>query len=113
MAEFYHVLNWRELPLRTAATLAGGLPQDCRCLRKLTGQRLRSSEYIGFAILDELRLLHWMQTEDARKGKNRPESILQRMLKPKQENKVVAFRNAEEFEAKRNEIIKGVKTWQQ
>ena len=107
MAETYRVLNWRELPLKTAAALASGLPQDSRCRRKLSGQKLSSTEYIGFAILDELRLMCWMQTEDAKKGRNRPESILKQMMNPDSKNKVIGFRNAEEFEARRNKIIKG------
>ena len=105
MAETYHVLNWRELPLRTAAVLASGLHQDSRCFRKLNEQKLRSDQYTQFAILDELRVLRWLQTKDAEKGRNRPESILQRMLEPKE--KVTAFRTAEEFEARRKMIIAG------
>lgn len=107
MAETYHVLNWRELPLKTAAVLASGLHQDSRCFRKINNQKLRSDQYTQFAILDELRLLRWMQTKDAEKGRNRPESILKSMLEPKESQRVTAFRTAEEFEARRKMIIAG------
>ena len=105
MAETYHIINWRELPLKTAAILASGLHQDSRCFRKLNKQKLRSDEYVWFAILDEIRTLRWLQTEDATKGKNRPDSILKQMLEDKP--KVSAFRTAEEFEARRQQIING------
>lgn len=106
MAETYHVFNWRELPLRTAAILDSGLHQDSRCFRKLNGQKLRSTEYVQFAILDELRLIRWLNTADAAKGKNRPEPVLQSILEPRRP-KTVGFRTPEEFEAIRQKIIAG------
>ena len=106
MAETYHVFNWRELPLKTAAVLASGLHQDSRCFRKLNGQKLRSDEYLQFAILDELRLIRWLNTADAGKGKNRPESLLQAVLAP-QKPKIIGYRTPEEFEAARQKIIAG------
>ena len=105
-AETYHVLNWRELPLKTAAILAGGLYQDSRCARKINGQKLRSEEYTNLAILDELRILRWLQTSDAAKGKNRPESVLKNLLEP-MKPKTTGFRTPEEFEATRQKIIGG------
>ena len=107
MAETYHVFNWRGLPLKTAAILAGGLSQDSRCVRKINGQKLTSSEYTQLAILDELRLIRWLNTADAAKGKNRPDSVLGTLLKPP--TKATGFATAEEFEAKRKKIIAGVK----
>ncbi len=105
MAETYHVLNWRELPLRTAAILASGLHEDCRCFRKLNGQKVESDRSVQLAILDELRMLVWMQTKDAVKGRNRPESVLGALLNPKTRSKVIGFRTPEEFEARRKMII--------
>lgn len=106
MAETYHVLNWRELPLKTAAILASGLHQDSRCFRKINGQKLRSDEYTQISILDELRLIRWLQTSDAAKGKNRPESILNNLLEPRK-SKATGYRTPEEFEATRRKIIGG------
>lgn len=107
MAETYHVLNWRDLPLKTAAILASGLHQDSRCKRKLAGQKLRAMEYTQLAILDELRLLVYSRTEDAKKGKNRPKSILLEMIHQDEKPKTLSFRTPEEFEARRQKIIKG------
>lgn len=107
MAETYHVLNWRELPLKTAAILASGLPQDSRCRQKLSGQKLRILEYTQLAILDELRLLVYSRTEDAATGKNRPKSILKEVLQQDEKPKTLSFRTPEEFEARRMKITKG------
>lgn len=107
MAETYHVLNWRGLPLRTAAILAAGLHQDSRCFRKVNNQKLRSDQYPQLAILDELRLIRWSQTKDGAKGRNRPPSILEEMLKAGSKPKVTSFRTMEEFEARRKQIIEG------
>ena len=107
MAETYHVLNWRELPLKTAAILASGLPQDSRCRQKLSGQKLRILEYTQLAIIDELRLLVYSRTEDAATGKNRPKSILKEVLQQDEKPKTLSFRTPEEFEARRMKIIKG------
>ena len=105
MAETYHVFNWRELPLKTAAVLASGLHQDCRSFRNLYGQKLRSDEYIQLAILDELQYIKWLLTKDAAKGKNRPESILNKMLGANTRQKVSGFSTPEEFEATRKKIM--------
>lgn len=106
MAETYHVLNWRELPLKTAAILAGGLYADSRSFRKINGQKLRSDQYAAYAILDELRLLTWLHTKDAVNGENKPKSLLEKMTETN-EQRVTGFRTAEEFEARRKKITKG------
>lgn len=106
MAETYHVLNWRELPLKTAAVLASGLHQNSRSMRKLRSQKLRSEEYTELAILDELRIIRWLLTKDAEKGRNRPESMLMKMLKLDEKPRITGFRTPEEFEARRK-IIAG------
>lgn len=106
MAETYHVLDWRGLPLKTAATLAAGLYADSRAFRKLNGQKLKTSQYIGYAILDQLRLLTWLHTKNGAEGKQMPEPILG-MLIEGNEKKTGGFQTAEEFEAAREKIVKG------
>ena len=107
MAETYHVLNWRELPLRTAAVLASGLHEDSRTIRKLNGQIIGTDHILQLGILDELRMLVWAQTKDAAKGRNRPESMLAAAMARKEKPKVTGFRSPEEFEARKRKIIEG------
>lgn len=106
MAETYHVFNWRELPLKTAAILASGLSKDSRCARKLHGQKLSSVEYSLLAILDDLRTLTWIKAQEHSKNKiPKPESMLQALMQQDQKPKVLSFRTPEEFEARRQLII--------
>ncbi len=107
MAETYHVLNWRELPLKTAAILASGLHPDSRTCRKLSGQKVILDTAIRAAMLDELRMLVWMNTKDGSKGKNRPESIFLKMLAPPEKPKMTVFSSPEAFEQRRNQILAG------
>lgn len=108
MAETYHVLNWRELPLSTAAVLAIGLHPDSRTFRKLRGEKQTQDMLLKAAILDQLRILTWQNTRDAEKGRNRPESVLKLMTEERKEKqRVTAFRSPEDFERRRLAIIKG------
>lgn len=75
-------------------------------MRKLRSQKLRSEEYTELAILDELRIIRWLLTKDAEKGRNRPESMLMKMLKLDEKPRITGFRTPEEFEARRK-IIAG------
>ena len=107
MAETYHVLDWRELPLRTAAILAGGLPADSRTCRKLSGVRYRSDTVLMAAILDELRWIVWSKTKAAGKGKKAPKSLLGQMLERQDRKKLTGFDTPEAFEKQRKRIITG------
>lgn len=107
MAETYHVLNWRELPPRTAAVLACGLPADSRVSRKLRGEKYSLDTVLTVAILDELRWLVWARSRDAEKGKNRPKSLLRQMLEKPAAEKPTAFDSPEAFEAQRKMIMAG------
>lgn len=110
MAETYHVFNWRELPLRLAATLAIGLDAESRVRRKLAGDEMRLDTMLRAAILDQLQILRWYQTEDGQKGQNPPEMMVDMLRGRTKRNKarrVTAFARAEDFEARRRKIIGG------
>lgn len=108
MAETYKVLNWRELPLKTAAILASGLSKDSRCARKLNGTKISSVEYSLLAILDELRNLVWTNVQaHTEKKVPKPKSILMQMLNQDQRPEILSSRTPEEFEERRRKIIEG------
>ena len=108
MAQTYHIWNWRELPLRTAAILACGLPEDSRVMRKLRGEKISLGTKLQAAMLDSLTTLVWFQTEDGKKHRNRPPSMLRKLIGAEPETKLEGFETAEEFEAERKRITGGM-----
>lgn len=105
-AETYHVLNYRGLPLRLAATLACGLRDDSRIRQKLAGVGYTREQLMLAAVSDATRLLVWMQTTNGKRGINRPQSMVEALMR-KPEEKPVAFDSVEAFERRRQEIING------
>lgn len=98
-AQTYHVYDWRGLPLKTAAALAAGLPDDSRTRRRMYGVRDYPTALLLGEIIDLLRWLRWAQTEDGTKGKNRPDSMVEFLTTPAEKKTPRGFRSAEEFEA--------------
>ena len=79
-AETYRIYNYKEIP----------------CKMKLAGVKVTLEDMLLASIADHTKLLTWMQTEDARKGRNRPKMILPRLLG--EERKIISFETGEEFE---------------
>lgn len=100
-AETYHVLNWRALRPILAATLACGLDEGSRVLRKLRGDGVSLEPMLLAAILDQLRIANWYQTKDGVAGRNAPKSVLSALQgpTPKKAKKTKGFASPEEFEA--------------
>lgn len=81
MAEVYGVFDLRALPLRLAATLAEGLPNDSRIKRKLAGTQVGIDTLINAIIADRVGLLLWANTEAGQKNRDRPKSIVELLSK--------------------------------
>lgn len=62
-------------------------------------------------MLDVLNLLFWAKTKDAEKGRNKPESVFEKMLNKentdKKEFKHDVFDSVEEFEKAREKALRG------
>lgn len=100
LAEVYGIFNYRALPVALLATLSVGLREDARIKQKLSGTKLTKLEALAAAAVDRLSLLVWFNSEDGRKGENRPASILSALMGDEPEEKPVeGFETAEEFEA--------------
>ena len=98
LAEEYGVLDWRALPVRTAAALAAGLRENSRIKMKLAGLKVEPKLMMLALIADRLGLLVWAQTKDGQKGRNRPESIVGKLTKePEEEDKAVAYADGGAF----------------
>lgn len=73
-AQYYNVLNWRTLPLRLAATLAAGLPQDSRSVVQLSGQRIPCQTQLLALLADRVSHLEWLMF--GCEGSRPPASVL-------------------------------------
>lgn len=108
-AETYHILDYRALPLKTAAVLASGLRDNSRIMMKISGMQISPDTALMAAAVDRLSLLFWAKTKDAEHGNNRPESILAKLTgeNEKKDSDLQSFDTAEEFEAARQRILQG------
>ena len=105
-AETYHVLDYRAIPLKTAAVLACGLRENSRIRMKMSDMQIPPETVLMAAAVDRLSLLVWAKTKDATKGRNIPKSILDTLMKKdRNENGLKLFESAEDFEAARQRIL--------
>lgn len=108
LAEYYHVLNWRALPLRTVAMLVAGLREDSRTMMLATGQKIRLNSALLAASVDRLSMLLWAKSKDGQKNRKRPESILQQLTEEHQPaDEYEGFETGEEFMEARRRIMEG------
>lgn len=107
MAQTYGVYDLRALPPTTVAALAVGLREDSRIKMQLGGIKVSRTEMLLAAMVDRLSLLVWTKTEDGRKGRNQPKSVLQ-IITGERKTDTVAFATEEEFVAAWEDIT-GVK----
>ncbi len=105
LAEYYHVYDYKGLPVQTLAALVFGLRANSRLKMEINGMNFPSIEILLAGILDRLSLLVWQNTEDGHKNRNRPQSMLELFTTPKKENNIVAFESGEDFDKARAEII--------
>lgn len=106
LAETYGIYDMHALPVATLAALAAGLGEDSRIIRKLSGQMLTTTQMLLAGIFDGVNLLCWLNSEDGRKGTNRPVSVLDK-IQGKQKD-VREFDSSEEFEKERKRILSEV-----
>lgn len=109
MAETYHIFDYRALPLFLAARLACGLREDSRSKMRLAGNRIELRDALLAAILDRVNFLAWAQTRDGQKNRNRPASILDRLMhEPDERETPVVYAGGEEFEKARKQILQRI-----
>ena len=103
--EVYHVFDWRSLPVKMAATLAAGLGEDSRIMRKISGTSVTTETLLLATIADALHVLVWQNTKDGAKGRNRPMLIAEKLTEtPKKES---GFSSADEFRKWRESVLIG------
>lgn len=91
--------------MRKLAALSCGLPPDSRTMRRVSGQKLTVEETLLTACVDRLTMLVWMNSEDGRRNRNRPKSILSELKEEKE--KPMAYKDGAAFIAAREAILGG------
>jgi len=102
-AEYYHIYDYKALPVETQAALLFGLSTNSRTKRAIVGMKYDQETLLLAAILDDLRLILWQRSK---KGTKKPESILKAMTEPekKEKKEIMTFATPEEFEKARREL---------
>lgn len=106
LAETYHIFNINELSLTTIARFSVGLRDNSRIKMKMANVNYDFKDTVLMGILDRLSILAWQNTRDAQKGKNKPSSLLEKLLNIEKSNEITAFASSEDFETARNELLK-------
>ena len=79
-AETYHIYDYRALTPDRVALFSIGLRDDSRIKLRLNDQKYSIETLLLAAAVDRLSLLFWSKTESAKKNRNRPISILAKMM---------------------------------
>lgn len=98
LAEYYHIYDYRGLPVQTLATLLFGLREDSRLKMEINGAKVPPYINILAGIYDRIGLLIWQNTEDGHKNRNRPQSLLELLNAAEEKNSITAFNSGEEFD---------------
>ena len=93
------------MPLKTAAALAYGLPDDSRSKRAISKQPAELKILLLAAICDRLSILIWQNTKDAQRGKNKPTMLLDLFTQDKAKDKLQTFASGADFEAARAKLL--------
>lgn len=104
-AEYYHIYDYRALPVKYAATLACGLGENSRIKKALSGTNYNTETLLLAAVVDRLSLIWWSKTQDGQKNVNRPMLISEALQETVQVSDTKLFNSGEEFISWRNELI--------
>lgn len=102
LAETYHIYNARDYETSYIATLAAGLRDDARIVKKITGCDLSMAELLAAVTADNLTVLnHGLAGE-----KKRPRLFTEKLNLGKEAEKQ-GFASGAEFDVWRRSILKG------
>lgn len=107
LAETYKIYDYRSLPCKTVAAFSCGLRNDSRIKMKIAGVNATTEELLLSAIVDNTRLLAWLQTKDGCDGTNRPESLLATLIGKEKNSNVVAFDSGQDFDEEWKRLTEG------
>lgn len=106
LAETYGIYDYEALPPKLVATLAAGLSQSSRSMRRMaSGNRIETKDIpsndqlVMMSILDGVRTIAWMLSKDGAKNRNRPKSVVEAALNKTKAPGIRVFNSPEEFNA--------------
>ena len=100
LAETYRIYDLNAVPVPTLAILAAGLRDNSRIKMSLSGCAVPREDLLLAAAVDRLSLLVWGMSEDAKRGANRPKSIVAALMGEKDSSgDVIAYDTADDFNA--------------
>lgn len=76
LAETYHIYNMEQLPVLYVATLAMGLRNNARIMLKVSGLKVEPQMLLLAHIIDNTAITYYLQTKNAKTGKNKPKSMV-------------------------------------
>lgn len=106
LAETYHIFPpYSGLSVFVTAMLAAGLPASSRIKKALADTPVSLEEILLARIVDNTMLSVWLASADGARGRNRPKSVLDAILKTKEQPQ--AFDSGEELMKVRRRIMEG------
>lgn len=84
--------------MRLLGILVSGLRDDSRLVQKASGVKTNDTELLMASILDGVNFLVWAKTRDAEKGRNRPKSVVEKLIIKEKDPDIMTFATAEEFD---------------
>lgn len=107
LAETYHIYDYKSLPVDLVATFVSGLRDNSRLYKQVNDLKVSSfEEYLLVNIFDDLNWLCWTKTKGASKGRNKPLTLMERLNKQIEKDKIVAFSSGDAFMEKYNELAR-------
>lgn len=104
LAQTYHILNMKELPVQRVALFSIGLRNNSRIKIKMMNLNQSFETTLLAKAVDELSMSNWIKT--GAKKERKPNLILPKLLNvEKEEKETVGFKTVEEFEQAKKLII--------
>lgn len=104
LAETYHVLDYRSIPIMTLATLCAGLRDDSRIKMRMMEMHMVAPSFAFVRIADTLTMILHVLAGDKSKPKLYQDIMTGKQIK----KKTTGFSSIEEFEEARKRFLNNV-----
>lgn len=106
-AETYHIYDLRQFSVQYIAILAKGLRPESRVKMKMAEAPTTFERMAMATLIDGVNILIWQNTKSGRNGKNRPQSVVDRLINREKTDVVEGFNSSEDFEKAREALLGG------